>query len=163
MEKWLKTGTLKRSESRTKIRTTDLAGMKITVNQQDDNHEVQRPTDCPVQVTKASQFYTEKIPSQHHWNDSTTPAAALQLIEGITLLHIKTQMESIFVREGRLRRDCYWEGSSFLYQDFKQPNPPLIVHPANFDLDDRVSIVSDPHPPAEAIYRDGSHLEGETG
>ncbi|GBM15967.1 hypothetical protein AVEN_108566-1 [Araneus ventricosus] len=34
---------------------------------------------------------------------------------------------------------------------------------ANFDLEDRVSIVFDPHPPAEAIYTDGSHLEGETG
>ncbi|GBM87765.1 hypothetical protein AVEN_171191-1 [Araneus ventricosus] len=44
MDKWLKTGTLKRSASRTEIRTTDLA----TVDQQDDNHEVQRPTDCPV-------------------------------------------------------------------------------------------------------------------
>ncbi|GBL61033.1 hypothetical protein AVEN_155611-1, partial [Araneus ventricosus] len=27
----------------------------------------------------------------------------------------------------------------------------------------KVSIVSDPHPPAEAIYTDGSHLEDETG
>ncbi|GBL80792.1 hypothetical protein AVEN_26229-1 [Araneus ventricosus] len=72
-------------------------------------------------------------------------------------------MESILVRVGFLRRDCNWEGSSFLYQDFQQPNPPLIIHPANFDLEDRVSIVCDPHPPAEAIYTDGSHLEGETG
>ncbi|GBL77801.1 hypothetical protein AVEN_152999-1 [Araneus ventricosus] len=94
---------------------------------------------------------------------STTPAAALQVIEGITLLHIKAQMESILVRVGRLRRDCNWEGSSILYQDFQHPNPPLIIHPVNFDLENRVSIVSDPHPPAEAIYADGSHLEGETG
>ncbi|GBM78536.1 hypothetical protein AVEN_244618-1 [Araneus ventricosus] len=72
-------------------------------------------------------------------------------------------MESILVRVGRLRRDCNWEGSSFLYQDFQQPNPPLNIHPAHFDLEDRVSIVSDPHPPAKAIYTDGSHLEGETG
>ncbi|GBN50082.1 hypothetical protein AVEN_154006-1, partial [Araneus ventricosus] len=49
MDKWLKTGTLKRSTSRTEIRTTFLAAMEITVDQQDDNHEVQRPTDCPVQ------------------------------------------------------------------------------------------------------------------
>ncbi|GBM55564.1 hypothetical protein AVEN_74524-1 [Araneus ventricosus] len=72
-------------------------------------------------------------------------------------------MESILARVGRLRRDCNWGGSSFLFQDFLQPNPSLIIHPANFDLEDRVSIVSDPHPPAEAIYTDGSHLEGETG
>ncbi|GBM78317.1 hypothetical protein AVEN_222138-1, partial [Araneus ventricosus] len=49
MDKWLKTGTLKRSASRTEIRTTDLAAMEITVDQQDDNHELQRPTDWPVQ------------------------------------------------------------------------------------------------------------------
>ncbi|GBL54199.1 hypothetical protein AVEN_40706-1 [Araneus ventricosus] len=34
---------------------------------------------------------------------------------------------------------------------------------ANFDLEDRVSIVSDSHPPAETIYTDSSHLEVETG
>ncbi|GBL82036.1 Zinc finger BED domain-containing protein 5 [Araneus ventricosus] len=49
MDKRLKIGTLKRSASRTEIRTTDLAAMEITVDQQDDNHEVQRPTDWPVQ------------------------------------------------------------------------------------------------------------------
>ncbi|GBO16569.1 hypothetical protein AVEN_250829-1 [Araneus ventricosus] len=45
MDKWLKTGNLKKSASRTEIRTTDLAAMEITVYQQDDNHEVQRSTD----------------------------------------------------------------------------------------------------------------------
>ncbi|GBM03328.1 hypothetical protein AVEN_256878-1 [Araneus ventricosus] len=54
MDKWLKTGTFKRSASRTEIRTTDLAAMEITVDQQDDNHEVQMPTDCPVQQFSSS-------------------------------------------------------------------------------------------------------------
>ncbi|GBM22193.1 hypothetical protein AVEN_190840-1 [Araneus ventricosus] len=72
-------------------------------------------------------------------------------------------MESILVRLGRLGRDCNWEGSDFLYQDFNQPYPPNIIQPAHFDLEDRVSIVSDPLPSHEAIYTDGSHLEGETG
>ncbi|GBN63113.1 hypothetical protein AVEN_248034-1, partial [Araneus ventricosus] len=49
MDKWLKTGTLKRSVSRTGIRTTDLAAMGINVDQQDDNYEVKRQTDWPVQ------------------------------------------------------------------------------------------------------------------
>ncbi|GBO27150.1 hypothetical protein AVEN_58000-1 [Araneus ventricosus] len=79
---------------------------------------------------------------------STTLTAALQVIEGITPLHIKIQMETIFVIVGRLRRDCNWKGSSFLYQDFQQPNPLLIIHPAHFDLENRVSILSHPHPPA---------------
>ncbi|GBN21254.1 hypothetical protein AVEN_85129-1 [Araneus ventricosus] len=52
MDKWLKTGTLKRSASRTEIRSIDLAAMEITVDQQDDNHEVQRPTDWPVQCIR---------------------------------------------------------------------------------------------------------------
>ncbi|GBN07729.1 hypothetical protein AVEN_251408-1 [Araneus ventricosus] len=50
MDKWLKTGTLRRSASRTEIRTNYLAAMEIAVDQQDDNHEVQRPTDWPVQI-----------------------------------------------------------------------------------------------------------------
>ncbi|GBM98670.1 hypothetical protein AVEN_191887-1 [Araneus ventricosus] len=54
MDKWLKTGTLKKSASRTEIRTTDLAAMEITVDQQDDNHEVQIPTDWPVQELVAT-------------------------------------------------------------------------------------------------------------
>ncbi|GBL74147.1 hypothetical protein AVEN_231036-1 [Araneus ventricosus] len=49
MDKWLKTGTLKRSTSRTETRTTDLAAMEITGNHRDYNREVQRPTDWPVQ------------------------------------------------------------------------------------------------------------------
>ncbi|GBL98005.1 hypothetical protein AVEN_126896-2 [Araneus ventricosus] len=38
-----------RSASRTEIRTTDLAAMEITVDHQDDNHEVHMPTVWPVQ------------------------------------------------------------------------------------------------------------------
>ncbi|GBL61986.1 hypothetical protein AVEN_148973-1, partial [Araneus ventricosus] len=38
-----------RSASRTEIRTTDLVAMEITVDHQDGNHEVQRPTDWTVQ------------------------------------------------------------------------------------------------------------------
>ncbi|GBL97448.1 hypothetical protein AVEN_170545-2 [Araneus ventricosus] len=49
MDKWLKTGILRRSASRTEIRTIDLAAMEIIVYQQDDNHKVQRPTEWPVQ------------------------------------------------------------------------------------------------------------------
>ncbi|GBN57124.1 Zinc finger BED domain-containing protein 5 [Araneus ventricosus] len=54
MDKWLKTGTLKRSASRPESRTTDLAVTEITVDQQDDNHELQRLNDSPVQVDKST-------------------------------------------------------------------------------------------------------------
>ncbi|GBM94331.1 hypothetical protein AVEN_44777-1 [Araneus ventricosus] len=45
-----------RSASRTEIRTTDLAATEITVDHQDDNHEVERPTDWPVQVRNKIDF-----------------------------------------------------------------------------------------------------------
>ncbi|GBL98776.1 SCAN domain-containing protein 3 [Araneus ventricosus] len=61
MYKWLKTGTLKRSASRSEIRTTDLAAMEITVDQQDDNHEVQRTTDWPVQTKFSSEAFARFI------------------------------------------------------------------------------------------------------
>ncbi|GBM32171.1 hypothetical protein AVEN_136722-1 [Araneus ventricosus] len=56
MEKWLKTGAPKRSASRTEIRTTDLAAMEITVYWQDDNHEMQRPTEWPAQVAVKEEY-----------------------------------------------------------------------------------------------------------
>ncbi|GBM13198.1 hypothetical protein AVEN_214917-1 [Araneus ventricosus] len=55
MDKWLKTGTLERSASKTEIRTTDLAAMAITVDQQDDNHEVRRLTDWLFRTTLANE------------------------------------------------------------------------------------------------------------
>ncbi|GBM35620.1 hypothetical protein AVEN_244509-1 [Araneus ventricosus] len=61
MDKWLKTGTLKRSASRTEIRTRDLGAMEITVDHQEDNHEVPRPTDWPVQPLFYQQAITELI------------------------------------------------------------------------------------------------------
>ncbi|GBL80353.1 hypothetical protein AVEN_92263-1 [Araneus ventricosus] len=61
MDKWLKTGTLKRSASRTEIRTTDLAAMEITVDQQDDNHELQRPADLPVQDAVECMFGEDHV------------------------------------------------------------------------------------------------------
>ncbi|GBL55195.1 hypothetical protein AVEN_255498-1 [Araneus ventricosus] len=52
MDKRFKNGTRKRSASRTEIRTTDLTAIEITVDHQDDNHEVQKPTDWPAQVER---------------------------------------------------------------------------------------------------------------
>ncbi|GBM03330.1 hypothetical protein AVEN_256880-1 [Araneus ventricosus] len=49
-----------RSASGTEIRTTDLVAMEITVGQQDGNHEVQRPTDWPVQKEKSNEELTKE-------------------------------------------------------------------------------------------------------
>ncbi|GBM78539.1 hypothetical protein AVEN_244620-1 [Araneus ventricosus] len=59
MDKWLKTGT--RLASRTEIRTTDLAAMETTVDQQDDNHDLQRPTDLPVQDAVECMFGEDHV------------------------------------------------------------------------------------------------------
>ncbi|GBM94746.1 hypothetical protein AVEN_66040-1 [Araneus ventricosus] len=75
VDKWLKTGTLKRSASVTEIRTTDSAALEISVDQQDDNHEVQRPTDWPVEYHKkpstrpalAPGFTLNDRPPRLHW------------------------------------------------------------------------------------------------
>ncbi|GBN37626.1 hypothetical protein AVEN_154054-1 [Araneus ventricosus] len=56
MDKRFKTGTRKRSISRTEIRTTDLTAIEITVDQQGDNHEVQKPTYWPAQVRNKIDF-----------------------------------------------------------------------------------------------------------
>ncbi|GBN87754.1 hypothetical protein AVEN_148101-1 [Araneus ventricosus] len=62
MDNWLKTGTLKKSSSRTEIRITHLAAMEITVDKQDDNHEVQRPTDWPFQDAAECMFGEDHVP-----------------------------------------------------------------------------------------------------
>ncbi|GBN95802.1 hypothetical protein AVEN_266778-1 [Araneus ventricosus] len=49
VEKW-------RSASGTEIRTTDLVAMEITVDHKDGNHEVQRPTDWPLQEKNKINF-----------------------------------------------------------------------------------------------------------
>ncbi|GBN37568.1 hypothetical protein AVEN_115694-1 [Araneus ventricosus] len=87
MDKWLKTGTLKKSASRTEIRTTDLAAMEITVDQQDDNHEVQMPTDWPVQIYRHNITCDEnwdelKFSSQSYGSQRTTLFVYLQIICG---------------------------------------------------------------------------------
>ncbi|GBN74379.1 hypothetical protein AVEN_34899-1 [Araneus ventricosus] len=53
MDKWLKTGLLRDWHLELIF---DLAAMEVTVDQQDDNHEVQRPTDWPVQPVSKSFF-----------------------------------------------------------------------------------------------------------
>ncbi|GBN07253.1 hypothetical protein AVEN_121249-1 [Araneus ventricosus] len=69
-----------RSASRTEIRTTDLAAMEITVYHQDDNHEVQRPTDWPVQIIRMECKVDKTEHFRHHllfsFNRTVTTAEA---------------------------------------------------------------------------------------
>ncbi|GBN95581.1 hypothetical protein AVEN_44780-1 [Araneus ventricosus] len=61
MDKRLKIGILKRSVSITEMRAADLAAMEITVDQQDDNHKVQRPTDWSVQDAVKCMFGEDHV------------------------------------------------------------------------------------------------------
>ncbi|GBM39597.1 hypothetical protein AVEN_201581-1 [Araneus ventricosus] len=59
-----------RSASRIEIRITYLAAMEITVDHQDDNREVQKPTDWPVQmdIFLTNVEVTVKRLSETRWN-----------------------------------------------------------------------------------------------
>ncbi|GBO20395.1 hypothetical protein AVEN_146338-1, partial [Araneus ventricosus] len=71
---------------------------------------------------------------------NTTPAAALQIIEGLMPLHIKAKMQSTLVRVGRLGRNCDYEGIHFDHESYEQPSPPSTIHLALFSLEDRISL-----------------------
>ncbi|GBM75653.1 hypothetical protein AVEN_162689-1 [Araneus ventricosus] len=70
---------------------------------------------------------------------NTTLTAALQVIEGLIPLHIKVKTQSTLVRVGRLGRNCDYGGIHFVHESYEQPFPPSIMHPALFNLEDRIS------------------------
>ncbi|GBL92856.1 hypothetical protein AVEN_4556-1 [Araneus ventricosus] len=50
---------------------------------------------------------------------STAPTAALQVIEGLVPLHIKTKIQSTLVSVGRLARNCDYEGIHFDHERYE--------------------------------------------
>ncbi|GBM16571.1 hypothetical protein AVEN_223503-1 [Araneus ventricosus] len=71
-------------------------------------------------------------------------------------------MESILVSVGRLKRDCRWEGTNFSRNDYQRPQPPLQIHPADFNLENKISTEGQPLTLPTEIYTDGSKLDSET-
>ncbi|GBM38455.1 hypothetical protein AVEN_120816-1 [Araneus ventricosus] len=71
-------------------------------------------------------------------------------------------MESILVSVGRLRRNCFWEGTNFSSKDYQPQPPPLQIHPADFNLENRISIERQHLISPKEIYTDCSKLDGET-
>ncbi|GBN40056.1 hypothetical protein AVEN_88064-1 [Araneus ventricosus] len=88
-----------RSVSRTEIRTIDLVAMEITVDHQDGNHEVQRPTDWPVQVYNNPLHFVHAI-RIHEGNECADQLAEVAITKGDPFLlpkphsYLKSEVKS---------------------------------------------------------------------
>ncbi|GBM78719.1 hypothetical protein AVEN_243986-1 [Araneus ventricosus] len=95
---------------------------------------------------------------------STTPTAALQVIEGITPLHIKAEQEAVYVRTARLRKTSNYNNINFNPNNYEDGRTSTKFHPAIFKLEDRISPKKQFLPfPDLNIYTDGSKIEDKTG
>ncbi|GBM08142.1 hypothetical protein AVEN_214473-1 [Araneus ventricosus] len=95
---------------------------------------------------------------------STTPTAALQVIEGIIQLHIKAEQEAVYVRTARLRKTSNYNNINFNPNNYEDGTASTKFHPAIFQLEDRISLKKQFLPvPGLNIYTDGSKTEDKTG
>ncbi|GBM10874.1 hypothetical protein AVEN_42128-1 [Araneus ventricosus] len=93
-----------------------------------------------------------------------TPTAALQVIEGILPLHMKVEQETAYVRTARLRKISNYNNINFNPNNYEDGITFTIFHPANFQLEDRISLKKQFLPvPGLNIYTDGSKMEVKTG
>ncbi|GBN75584.1 hypothetical protein AVEN_131673-1 [Araneus ventricosus] len=95
---------------------------------------------------------------------STTPTAALQVIEGIIPLHIKAEQEAVYVRTARLRKTSNYNNINFNPNNYEDGTTSTKFHSAIFQLEDRISLKKKFLPvPGLNIYTDGSKIEDKTG
>ncbi|GBM31700.1 Putative protein in type-1 retrotransposable element R1DM [Araneus ventricosus] len=95
---------------------------------------------------------------------STTPTAALQVIEGIIPLHIKVEQEAAYVRTAKLRKTSNYNNINFNPNNYEDGTTSTKFHPAIFQLEDRISLKKQFLPvPGLNIYTDGSKAGGKTG
>ncbi|GBN43823.1 hypothetical protein AVEN_181863-1 [Araneus ventricosus] len=71
---------------------------------------------------------------------STTPTATLQVIEGITPLHIKAEQEAVYVRTARLSKTSNYNDIKFNSNNYEDGTTSTKFHPAIFRLEDRISL-----------------------
>ncbi|GBN02881.1 hypothetical protein AVEN_153235-1 [Araneus ventricosus] len=71
---------------------------------------------------------------------STTPTAALQVIEGILPLHIKAEQEAVYVRTARLRKTSKYNNINFNPNNYEEGTTSTKFHRAIFQLEDRISL-----------------------
>ncbi|GBM34304.1 hypothetical protein AVEN_253021-1 [Araneus ventricosus] len=97
------------------------------------------------------------------WAYSTTPTAALQVIEGIIPLEIKVEQEAAYVKTARLRKTSNYN-INFNSNNYEDGTTSTKFHPAIFQLEDRISLKNQFLPvPSLNIYTDGSKLEDKIG
>ncbi|GBM04143.1 hypothetical protein AVEN_115518-1 [Araneus ventricosus] len=95
---------------------------------------------------------------------STTPTAALQVIEGIIPLHIKAEQEAFYVRTASLRKTSNCNNINFNPNDYEDGTTSTKFHPAIFQLEDRISLKKQFLPVLSLnIYTDGSKMDDKTG
>ncbi|GBL94760.1 hypothetical protein AVEN_244744-1, partial [Araneus ventricosus] len=95
---------------------------------------------------------------------STTPTAALQVIEGILPLHIKAEQEAVYVRTARLRKTSNYNNINFNPNNYEDGTTSTKFHPAIFQLEDRISLKKQFLPvPGLNIFTDGSKIEDKAG
>ncbi|KAF8763755.1 hypothetical protein HNY73_021900 [Argiope bruennichi] len=91
----------------------------------------------------------------------TNPSAALQVIEGSLPLHLKAELEAAYVR---LKQQISLDGRGFPPADYEEKPATTRLHPAAFQLEDRISFTKTVSQEEETnIYTDGSHLNNQTG
>ncbi|GBN72788.1 hypothetical protein AVEN_139294-1 [Araneus ventricosus] len=95
---------------------------------------------------------------------STTPTAALQIIEDIIPLHIKAEQEATYVITARLCKKFNYNNINFNPNNYEDGTTSTKFHPAIFQLEDRISLKKQFLPvPGLNIYTDGSKMEDKTG
>ncbi|GBN84290.1 hypothetical protein AVEN_111528-1 [Araneus ventricosus] len=103
---------------------------------------------------------------------STTPTAALQVLERIIPLHIKAEQEAAFVRKARLHKISNYNNINFNPNNYQDDTTSTKFHPAIFQLEDRILKQKNRRQilkkqfilvPGLNIYTDGSKMEDKTG
>ncbi|GBM35776.1 hypothetical protein AVEN_108971-1 [Araneus ventricosus] len=95
---------------------------------------------------------------------STTPTAALQVIERIIPLHIKAEQEAAYVRTARLRNTSNYNNIIFNLNNYEDGTTSAKFYPAICQLEDRIALKKQFLPvPGLNIYAEGSKIEDKTG
>ncbi|GBM95570.1 hypothetical protein AVEN_34290-1 [Araneus ventricosus] len=93
---------------------------------------------------------------------STTPTAALQVIEGIISFHIKAKEETAYIRAARLRKIS--NNNNFNPKNYEDGTRSTTFRPTIFQLEYRISLNMQ-FPPAQGldIYTGGSKIDDKAG
>ncbi|XP_055924650.1 uncharacterized protein LOC129956737 [Argiope bruennichi] len=95
---------------------------------------------------------------------STTPTAALQVIEGSLPLYLKAELEATYINITRLKTEASLDGNQFKPSDYEGKPSSAKFHPADFQVEEKISTAKTYTPQDEInIFTDGSYLNDQTG